>query len=233
MLARIARRLHSHFQPKIPIDVRHAELSVIASADDDTGPSQRLIDLSLATAKAAAPISLRHVSERMPAPPYYPDVWPGEHYKLLAGLIEVMNPSLVIEIGTFTGLSALAMKSARKLVTFDIVQWDRFSDTCLRKDDFGETFVQVIDDVGENIEKHEGLFRQAELIFVDGPKDGEWEPLFLEKLESLKLGHQPLVVMDDIRVWNMIKIWREVRRPKLDLTSFGHWSGTGLIDWVA
>ena len=25
----------------------------------------------------------------------------------------------------------------------------------------------------------------------------------------------------------------EIARPKLDLTSFGHWSGTGLVEWHA
>ena len=41
----------------------------------------------------------------------------------------------------------------------------------------------------------------------------------------------PIGVFDDIRQWTMLAIWRAVQRPKLDLTSFGHWSGTGLIDW--
>lgn len=43
---------------------------------------------------------------------------------------------------------------------------------------------------------------------------------------------QPILVFDDIRAWNMLAIWREIRMPKLDLTSFGHWSGTGLVDWT-
>jgi len=30
---------------------------------------------------------------------------------------------------------------------------------------------------------------------------------------------------------NMVGIWRRVTRPKFDITSFGHWSGSGLIDW--
>jgi hypothetical protein len=38
-------------------------------------------------------------------------------------------------------------------------------------------------------------------------------------------------MFDDTRVLNMIEIWRRLNRPKLDLTSFGHWSGTGLVDW--
>src|SRR5271154_191680 len=42
--------------------------------------------------------------------PRYPDVWPGEHYKLLAALVGVLTPKIVIEIGTATGMSALTMK---------------------------------------------------------------------------------------------------------------------------
>jgi hypothetical protein len=35
----------------------------------------------------------------------------------------------------------------------------------------------------------------------------------------------------DIRVLDMIENWRRLNRPKLGVTSFGHWSGTGLLDW--
>jgi hypothetical protein len=29
----------------------------------------------------------------------------------------------------------------------------------------------------------------------------------------------------------MLDIWYNLDKPKLDLTSFGHWSGTGLVEW--
>jgi hypothetical protein len=35
---------------------------------------------------------------------------------------------------------------------------------------------------------------------------------------------------DDIRFVNMVDNWNAIASPKLDLTSFGHWSGTGLVD---
>jgi hypothetical protein len=28
----------------------------------------------------------------------------------------------------------------------------------------------------------------------------------------------------------MVNLWRRIDSPKIDLTSFGHWSGTGLVD---
>jgi hypothetical protein len=32
-------------------------------------------------------------------------------------------------------------------------------------------------------------------------------------------------------LWNMLDIWYHLDKPKLDMTSFGHWSGTGLVQW--
>jgi hypothetical protein len=38
-----------------------------------------------------------------------------------------------------------------------------------------------------------------------------------------------VVVFDDIRVLPMLQLWRDLPFPKLDATSLGHWSGTGLL----
>jgi hypothetical protein len=81
------------------------------------------------------------------------------------------------------------------------------------------------------IERYRELFDSADFIFVDGPKDGVTETNFLAALARLALPLNPVVMFDDIRVLNMVAIWRGLARPKLDLTSFGHWSGTGLVDW--
>lgn len=223
----------------MPVVARHVERSVISSLDDDAaGPSNRLIDVALASVAAARRVSMAHVAARMSAPPFYPEVWPGEHYKLLAGLVQTLRPALVIEIGTSTGLSALAVQgvlsAGARLVTFDIVPWREFPDTALRVEDFASgTLTQEIGDLSDPavLARHADLLRAADLLFVDGPKDGVFERVFLDRMEDVGLPRGPLMVLDDIRVWNMLGIWRAVRRPKLDLTSFGHWSGTGLIDF--
>jgi hypothetical protein len=59
------------------------------------------------------------------------------------------------------------------------------------------------------------------------------EPWLLDQFETVAFANAPLIAFDDIRVWNMLKTWRRIRRPKLDLTSFGHWTGTGLVEWGA
>ncbi len=223
----------------LPVHARHVEYSAIASADDEPAkPTDRLIDLALRAADRARGISMSHVTERMPDPPYYPEVWPGEHYKLLAGLMEECRPASVVEIGTSTGLSALAihraLPSGGRLHTFDIIPWREFSDTALRKEDFADgTMVQVIGDVADpaTMRLHAELFRSAEIIFIDGPKDGVFERVVMRRLAEVGLPRNPLLVFDDIRVWNMLAIWREIDMPKLDVTSFGHWSGTGFVEW--
>jgi hypothetical protein len=106
--------------------------------------------------------------------------------------------------------------------------------TSLRQGDFASgTLTQILGDVSEQnaIQAHAALFEEADFIFVDGPKDGTFERTLLDRLASLHLSRGPLIVLDDIRIWNMLAIWRAIRLPKLDLTSFGHWSGTGLVDW--
>jgi predicted O-methyltransferase YrrM len=214
---------------------------MLFSADDEPGRMDDfLLDLAVRAVSRAQKVAVADLVRRMKAPPYYPDVWPGEHYKLLASLVQELQPRLVIEIGTSTGLSALAMYShlqpSARLVTFDITPWQKFEDTVLTDAEFADgRLKQVIADLGNRIifDQHADVLRSADFIFLDGPKDGVFEQQFLDYLSILNPVNQPVLVFDDIRVWNMLRIWREIDRPKLDLTSFGHWSGTGLVHWVS
>lgn len=55
---------------------------------------------------------------------------------------------------------------------------------------------------------------------------------FFHRTVPIKCRHAELSLVD-IRLWNMPAFWRDVPLPKLDLTSFGHWSGTGVGQWPA
>jgi predicted O-methyltransferase YrrM len=216
------------------------EPSAIVSADDDVSfASDRLLDLAIAAVPIARTASLSRLTQRMSAQPYYPEIWPGEHYKLLAGIVSTLRPRSILEIGTGAGLSALAMAEALdpppRVTTFDIVPWQDYPQTCLRPDDFSNGMVaQVVADLAAPgcFREHTSLFQKADLIFIDGPKDGRFEHVLLTHMAATSLPQAPIVILDDIRVWNMIAIWRSIGRPKLDLTSFGHWSGTGIVDWI-
>lgn len=211
---------------------------MIFSADDDTGPSERLLDVALEAGAHARTISLRDLSARLGGEPAWPEIWPGEHYRLLAGLVRTVKPRTVVEIGTATGLSALAMygqlPSEGRIVTFDLIPWVQYPGAVLSQDDFadGRLTQELHDFSTQQPGVHAELLETADLIFIDAAKDGRQERRFLRLLETTPLRRDPIVIFDDIRVWNMLEIWREVRRPKLDITSFGHWSGTGLVDFA-
>ncbi|WP_198243807.1 hypothetical protein [methane-oxidizing endosymbiont of Gigantopelta aegis] len=68
------------------------------------------------------------------------------------------------------------------------------------------------------------------LFFCDGPKDGHFEYQFISYLTKLKPKKGRVLMLDDIRFKNMIDLWFSIDSPKLDMSSFGHWSGTGLVD---
>lgn len=223
----------------LPFQGRHTEYSAITSVDDQPGsPNQRLLDASMAGIRAAQEIDLHHISARMSAAPYYPDVWPGEHYRLLAGFVKTLNPRKVIEIGTFQGLSALALLSQLRpdgtVTTVDIVPWRNIESTVLTDADFADgRLKQVIGDLSDRsfFDRFAPELEQCGLLFVDAPKDVIFEDTLLRFLTSATLPRECVVIMDDIRQWNMLRIWRDISRPKLDLTSFGHWTGTGVIAW--
>ena len=220
----------------------HGEYSMIYDTLNTYGAaSDYLIDLALRAAQEAWHTELPDLRARVAADGNdFTRVWPGEHYRLLAALVKLLQPKRVTDVGTFRGLSALALKkflpAGGKITTFDIVPWDSVPNTCLRPEDFGDDRLrQQVGDLSEAavFESHRSLIRETELLFVDGPKDGVFERKLIQQLESVDFQKPLLVVMDDIRFWNMLAIWQEIARPKLDLTSFGHWSGTGLIEWRA
>ena len=203
------------------------------------GPNDYLIDLALRAAKEAWQTELPGLSRRVGADSHdFARIWPGEHYRLLAALVKLLQPKRIVEIGTYRGLSALALKrflpSAGKITTFDVVPWESVPDTSLRPEDFqNDRLRQQIGDLSDSsvFELHRRLIQETDMLFVDGPKDGLFERRLLQHLEAVDFHKPLLLVMDDIRFWNMLAIWQDIARPKLDLTSFGHWSGTGLVEW--
>ena len=165
----------------------------------------------------------------------------GDPCRFLAGLTEVTVPSLIIDIGTSCGGSAKTFLHSSQffhkksnIVTFDIIPWNAFQGTYLEEKDFSSgRIVQYVEDLSniKIFEKHQNLLAFADLIYCDGPKDGVFEYVFLDRLSKLKMSQkQRFLVLDDIRFQNMAALWRDIASPKFDATSFAHWSGTGFID---
>lgn len=218
---------------------RHKELSIIASPDDEPGrPTRRLMDVALGAAARARNIDFPNLDSRTSGEPPWYRLWPGDHYRLLAALVQELAAQTVIEIGTFTGMGTLALARALpatgRMLTFDLIPWHHFPQTWLVENDFADGRIsQIIANIAEpgGIEPFRDHFSEADFLFIDGPKDGVTEQRFIEALSGVKFRKDPIVLFDDTRVINMVDIWRRLDRPKLDITSFGHWSGSGLVDW--
>ena len=221
---------------RVPVRARHAELSLIASLDDSPGaPTPVLVELALAAARRAMSLDLSDLEGRSAWARTFVNFYPGEHYRLLAALVERIAPRVVLDIGTYTGVSALAMSKTLpedgRLVTYDIVPWRDLTDTALRSTDFDDgRIAQRIGDLAEPtfFQQNVGTLKEASLIFLDGPKDGMFEPTFISRLIALPRANACVLVVDDIRLWKMLGVWRAISQPKFDATSIGHWSGTGI-----
>ncbi len=115
-----------------------------------------------------------------------------------------------------------------------MIPWDDVPKSCLVAKDFSDKRLEqeVADlSIPAVFDQHASLLAEADLIFADGPKDGVFEYKFANLLDTLTFAKTPYVVFYDIRERNMLRFWREMNKPKLDISSFGHWTGTGLVMW--
>jgi predicted O-methyltransferase YrrM len=218
--------------------VQVVEPSFMLSVTDDVRPSDWLLQFAVEAITFASKHNLRDLAAKhakLSESRFY-DPFPGEHYRLLSAFTAILAPQTIVEIGTYTGMSAAcflhSMRPESKLFTFDLVPWNDF-ETHLDPADFRTgRIVQHIADVSRPgvFDEYRHLFETADLIFCDAPKDVAFESALVRNLSNMTPKRSCLLVFDDIRYLNMIDIWRSVASPKLDLTSFGHWTGTGLID---
>jgi predicted O-methyltransferase YrrM len=219
------------------VQAMHSEMSVISSAVDDPGqPNEYLIDLLLRAGSIAPSTELSSLADRCSnlQDATFVQQWPGEHYRLLAALGVALNAQSVLEIGTFTGLSALALRSTvPSVITNDIVPWAEIPGTVLNGSDFDSGVSQLIGDLSNPLvfKKSSELILAADFIFIDGPKNGKFEVNIEPQLRTLLRGSGKVVVWDDTRVMTMVGFWRSLDLPKIDATSLGHWSGTGIIQY--
>lgn len=167
---------------------------------------------------------------------------PGDHYRLLAGLIFNLDrsrgPLSLVDIGTHYGTSARVMldfsSEEDKVTTFDIASWESYETTYLTDDDFKSgKLTQHLEDLKDIdvFSRFVKLLINADFIMCDGPKDGTFERTFYSLLTAVHFPKKERwLLLDDIRFPSEMPSWRSIKSPKIDLTSFGHFSGTGLVD---
>lgn len=142
-----------------------------------------------------------------------------EHYQLLAWVSRGLMDVCLADIGSFRGLSALALSANKdnRVISYDI-----------------ENLLDL-ENPPENIEFKIGDFFQDPtvltcpfIMFDVDPHDGEIEHKTLSWLKEQQ--YQGVVFFDDI--WlngRMQAFWRSIQQEKHDLTAHAHWSGTGAV----
>lgn len=142
-----------------------------------------------------------------------------EHYLLLSWVSRCLDGAKIYDIGTYRGLSALALSAnpANTVVSYDI-----------------ENFL-ALEDPPANIDFKIGDFFQDPdilsspfIMFDVDPHDGEIERKTISWLAENH--YSGIIFFDDI--WlngRMQAFWREIQQEKHDLTRYAHWSGTGAV----
>lgn len=148
----------------------------------------------------------------------------NEHYRLLVYISHLFDHEVIIDAGTCQGHSclSLAQNSNNKIITYDIMQNPLLCDL----DSMPNVERKILD---INYEKEE-IIKSAKIILLDiDPHDGIQEEIFYKRLK--KIDYRGFLIIDDFKLNPpMIDFWNSVTHDKYDLSSIGHWSGTGVIN---
>lgn len=239
IITRIKNRLVSELLPPLPFEShQHISTRVFSQYDDPYQPSNYLVHLAADMMCDIENVKLEKLASRPQIESFMMLQWPGEHHKMLAALVRVLKPKRIIEIGTLNGWSALAMKeylpADGRIDAFDIMDWQQFAKTAFQPADFADgRLVYHVEDLADPAvaARNHDLLAAADLVFLDGPHDGDTEYRMIENFRKVHFTNNPLFVFDDIKMHDMMKLWRELPLPKMDITSLGHYSGTGIAEW--
>lgn len=155
-----------------------------------------------------------------------------QHYRLLAYLSTLFKNSNIIDIGTHKGSSALALsyEDSNTIHTYDIInkiEGQKFNRKLFSERD---NVIRHYENLWDNLNSHKEFLLSCPLIFVDiDPHEGRDELIFYYFM--LASGYQGVLIFDDIHYFEgMRRFWSQVdNRYKVDLTKYGHFSGTGAV----
>lgn len=146
-----------------------------------------------------------------------------EHYRLLMKISTFFKGKTLYDIGTYQGSSALALahNDANFVLSFDIVLNNIAPK--LKKPNMNLMLGDVL-----NLDMS-GLLNSP-FVMLDTVHDGSYENRFYHMLKHN--GFKGLLFLDDIYLNDAMRIfWDSITEPKYDLTSVGHFSGNGIVDF--
>lgn len=145
-----------------------------------------------------------------------------DHYRLLVYLSQQFRNVTFIDLGTREGGSAVALGYCleNKVLSFDI-----------NPNIQPASRVNISYHTGNALEeKWHSVILASPLISLDTEHDGIFERQVLDFL--VEHDYKGMLYMDDIKTNNyplMIKFWENIKLRKVDVTKYGHFTGSGLV----
>lgn len=157
-----------------------------------------------------------------------------EHYRLLAAFSDLFHDEILMDIGTFKGLSALslAVNHQNKIITVNKEKRSNFLGKPIEDGFPIEIVIENVSNVRKNEELVENIKKSAALL-LDITHNAKDEKKFYDFL--LEIEYKGILIADDIylkRNGDMEGWWNSIKETKYDLTEYGHWSGTGIVDFT-
>lgn len=142
-----------------------------------------------------------------------------EHYRFLAYISTLFDGEVLVDVGTHTGTSALALSYnlSNKIVSYDLVDKRKNFDS-------NEQIEFKIKDCCEDLE----ILLKSPFILLDVDHEGTFERKFMKLL--FDNNYKGVVMLDDIYLNEQMKsFWDDITLLKYDVTNIGHYSGTGIV----
>jgi len=146
------------------------------------------------------------------------------YYKLLTATARLYPDAVFLELGTYTGASAIAYAYGnpnKPIYTYDVVSSHRFIHEGLKD----KIIVRKAD-----VRTCQFDMPRPDIIFLDISHNGTDEIATLNNLVAQSMIGNNMLILDDIMLNNEMKLlWSQLRaHKKFDITAHGHPTGTGV-----
>ena len=145
-------------------------------------------------------------------------------YRLYAWLSSQFDKSIILDVGTRTGGSALALSHNENI---QVISYD------LQEQGASQIKKNNIEFKIQDFREDDSLnWDHVSIIMLDvDPHDGVQEEEMMEFLEDK--GWKGILLLDDIGPqWPEVEdLWNRITYPKINVTEVGHLSGTGLVNF--
>ena len=152
-------------------------------------------------------------------------------YRLYSYLTTFFNNKTILDIGTFTGRSSIALSynESNRVISYDIEDHiKRPNHPIYTKPNVEFRIRDVLLDLTEE------LVSTVKIVMIDIDHYGVNEKRIIDRLKTL--GFKGLILLDDITKHPdptinrcMNQLWDSIEDACYDMTDYGHWSGTGVV----